>query len=206
MTYTVSIINYGLGNIRSVEKAVLNLGHKAKVISYPKDLEDYEKIILPGVGSFKNAMHLLNSQGWTEEIKKNVIEKKKNIFGICLGMQLLGSSSEEFGYSEGFNFIKGKIKYLNTLGCKEKLPQIGWNSIQIKKEHEYLKNIETNTDFYFVNSLVFDTEEISTIIAESTYGAKFTSIIAKDNIFGTQFHPEKSSKAGLKILENFLNA
>ena len=77
MTYTVSIINYGLGNIRSVEKAVLNLGHKAKVISYPKDLEDYEKIILPGVGSFKNAMHLLNSQGWTEEIKKNVIEKKK---------------------------------------------------------------------------------------------------------------------------------
>ena len=206
MSKIISIINYGLGNLRSVENAVNNLGHNCEIISDPKQLEKSSKIILPGVGSFKAAMKLLNDQGWTEMIKTNVKDKKKEIFGICLGMQLLGTNSEEFGLTEGLDLIKGKIKYLKNIGCNKNLPQIGWNSIAITKKHTYLDQIPNNTDFYFVNSLVFITERNENIVAETDYGVKFTSVVSHENIFGTQFHPEKSSKAGLKILKNFLDA
>ena len=203
---TVSIINYGMGNIGSVENAILRLNFNPKIITNPEELDKSEKIILPGVGSFKTAMKLLNDGGWIKKIKKNVIEKNIPLFGICLGMQLIADSSEEFGLTEGLKFIPGKVKDLKNLGCQLKLPHIGWNTVTFKQKHKYLDNIRSDTDFYFVNSFVYVPENISNTFGITEYGAKFCSIISERNIFGTQFHPEKSSKAGLKILSNFLNA
>ena len=135
----ISIINYGMGNIRSVENAIKGLNFQVKVITNPNDLDSSEKIILPGVGSFKAAMELLNEGGWAEKIKYNVLEKNKPIFGICLGMQLIANNSEEFGMTEGLNLIEGEVKSLRNLGCKIELPQIGWNSVLIKKQHGFFK-------------------------------------------------------------------
>ena len=202
----IAIINYGMGNLRSVENAVKRLNFDPKIISVPKELDNYDKIILPGVGSFKKAMKLLKENNWINSININIKERKKYLFGICLGMQLLASESEEFGNTKGLELIKGKIKFLGNLGCKLKIPQIGWNSIFIKKEHKFLKGVTNNMDFYFVNSYAFVPEEKSFEIAKTNYDIDFCSIISKGNIFGAQFHPEKSSKAGRKILENFLNA
>lgn len=206
MNADVDIINYGMGNLRSVENAVLKLNFKPKIILNPDELNSSRRIILPGVGSFKSAMSLLTEGGWISNLKKNVLENKKPLFGICLGMQLLGTDSEEHGHSEGLNFIPGKIKSLKNLGCKDKLPQIGWNTVNFKKDHKYIKDIPNLSDFYFVNSFVFSPLNQDDLISSTNYGIDFCSIISNKNIFGTQFHPEKSSKIGLKILENFLNA
>ena len=133
----VAIIDYGMGNLRSVENAIRRLNYNSKIVTSPKDLDNFEKIILPGVGSFKKAMKLLEEKNWINYIKSNVLEKKKHLFGICLGMQLLATQSEEFGLSNGLNLIDGKIKFLGNLGCKYKIPQIGWNSISIKKNMNF---------------------------------------------------------------------
>jgi len=202
----IAIINYGMGNLRSVENAVSRLGFKSEIITVPKELDNFDKIILPGVGSFKKAMELLKINQWIDIIKVNVLEKKKHLFGICLGMQLLASESEEFGVTKGLNLIEGKVKKLSDLGSDKKIPQIGWNSVFIKNKHKYLNGVPDKSDFYFVNSFVFVPENKDFIIAETDYGVKFCSAIAKDNIFGTQFHPEKSSNIGRRILQNFLNA
>ena len=202
----IAIIDYGMGNLRSVENAVKRLNFDCKIVSIPEELNNFDKIILPGVGSFKKAMKLLNEKNWINLIKENVLKKNKHILGICLGMQLFATQSEEFGISNGLDLIKGKIKYLGNLGCKKKIPQIGWNSISIKKKHLYLNKIPDGMDFYFVNSYVFVPEDNSYVVTLTNYDVDFCSIIAKDNIFGTQFHPEKSSKAGMKILQNFLDA
>lgn len=206
MKAEVDIINYGMGNLRSVENAIIRLNFKPRIILSPDELDGSKKIILPGVGSFKAAMKLIDEGGWANKIKKQVLDQKKPIFGICLGMQLLGTDSEEHGYSKGLNLIPGKIKYLKNLGCNNNLPQIGWNTVNILKDHKYLKNVPNFNDFYFVNSYVFDLTNSKNLIGSTSYGVNFCSIVAKENIFGTQFHPEKSSKIGLKILENFLNA
>ena len=206
MKQKIAIVNYGMGNLKSVENTIKKLGFYVKIVSNPEDLDNFDKIILPGVGAFKKAISLINKKNWIKVIKKNVLIKKKKIFGICLGMQLFATESEEFGNTKGLGLIKGKIKFLNNIGCKEKIPHIGWNSISIKKNHKYLNGLPDDIDFYFVNSLVFQPKDNSYIIANTNYGVDFCSIISKNNIFGTQFHPEKSSKAGRKILENFLNA
>ena len=202
----IHIINYGMGNLRSVQNAVKKIGHSSKIVSNPEELDIAEKIILPGVGSFKTAMQLLDSGGWINKIKSNVLEKKKPIFGICLGMQLLADSSEEFGVSEGLKMIPGKVKNLKDLGCKFKVPLIGWNNTSLINTHKYFDGVKSDMDFYFVNSYVYLPENKFNIVGLTNYDITFCSVIAKNNIFGTQFHPEKSSKAGLKLLSNFLNA
>ena len=202
----IFIINYGMGNLRSVENAVKKLNHNCKIINNPDELDVSSKMILPGVGSFKVAMNLLSQGGWVKKIKSNVLENKKPIFGICLGMQLLADTSEEFGITEGLKMIPGEVKNLKNLGCKLKIPQIGWNNVTIKNKHEYFKDVKNDMDFYFVNSYVFLPKNQKNIIGLTNYDLDFCSVIANENIFGTQFHPEKSSKSGLKILSNFLNA
>lgn len=202
----IAIIDYGMGNLRSVENMCKRYERNTNIVSNPNKLKNYKKIILPGVGSFKKAMSMLTQKDWIETIKKNVIKEKKNILGICLGMQLFASESEEFGITKGLDLIKGKVKFLKNLNCKEKVPQIGWNSVNFVKEHAFLKNISNCSDFYFVNSYVFKPESKDYIVGTTSYGVSFCSIIAKENVFGVQFHPEKSSKAGRKLIENFLNA
>lgn len=202
----VAIIDYGMGNLKSVENSCKKLGFKTSIVSVPSELSEFNKLILPGVGSFKKSMKMLKNNNWINIIKTEVINKKKPILGICLGMQLFASESEEFGVSKGLGFINGKVKFLRNLNCKNKVPHIGWNSVNIIKPHPFLKDIENDTDFYFVNSYVFLPEDNKFIVAKTKYDIEFCSIIAKENIFGVQFHPEKSSKAGRKLLENFLNA
>ena len=121
-------------------------------------------------------------------------------------MQLFGTTSEENGKTKGLNFIEGEIKFLKNIGCNYKLPQITWNSISIVKEHNFLKAVEDGSEFYFINSLVFVPKKKENVVAYTNYGVDFTSIVANENIFGTQFHPEKSSTVGLKLLQNFLKA
>ena len=202
----VTIIDYGMGNLRSVENAVKKLEAKVKIISIPTELVNHDSIILPGVGSFKKAVKMLHEKNWIEEIKNEALNKKKPFLGICLGMQLLASESEEFGFSKGLDLIKGKIKFLGNLGCKDKVPHIGWNSVSFTKDHYLFKGISNKADFYFVNSFVFVPENKNHNLANTNYDINFCSIVAKDNIYGVQFHPEKSSKAGRKLLKNFLNA
>ena len=202
----IGIIKYGLGNIGSVYQALKNINASPVIVNDPLEIKNIDKLILPGVGNFTRSKRILDKNGWTEEILNATLNLKKPILGICLGMQLFASESEEFGYSKGLGIIKGKIKFLKNLNCKNKVPHIGWNSIRIKKKHPFLDKVENDTDFYFVNSYVFLPEEEKLIIAETKYDIEFCSVIAKENVFGVQFHPEKSSKAGRKLLENFLNA
>lgn len=202
----VGIINYGLGNLKSLEMIIKNLDYDVEIIFSPKNLKNLDKAILPGVGSYSQAMKLINANFWNEHINEFALGKKNYLLGICLGMQILSSSGEEIKETKGLDIIKGKVVSLKSLGCNERIPHIGWNSIKNRVDTILLDGISQNTDFYFVHSYVFKPDDYSHIVSTTNYGVDFCSVIKKDNIFGTQFHPEKSSFSGRKILQNFLDA
>jgi glutamine amidotransferase len=206
---SVSIIDYGMGNLRSVQKGFEKIGAQAKVINTPQQIADAEAIVLPGVGAFKNCLENLDSLKLITPIIRS-IESGKPFLGICLGLQILFTESEEFGSTSGLDIIKGKVIRFKTNTCDNtphlKIPHMGWNSISIKKETPYLKSIENETYLYFVHSYYVKPENEKVIATTTDYGVEFVSSILKDNIFACQFHPEKSQKAGLKILENFTTA
>lgn len=201
----VGIVNYGLGNIKSLENIIKNLDYDVKIISSPKNLTGIDKLILPGVGTYSKAMQLIRNNNWEESIN-DFVSKKKFLLGICLGMQILSSSSEEVEFTRGLDLIKGKVISLKQLKCNEKIPHVGWNGIKKNKDNLLLKEISENTDFYFVHSYVFKPDSTVNVVAETKYGVNFCSIVNYQNIFGTQFHPEKSSASGRKLLKNFLDA
>jgi len=206
----VSIIDYGMGNLRSVQKGFEKIGAQAEIINTPQQVADAEAIVLPGVGAFKNCLENLDSLKLITPIIKS-IEAGKPFLGICLGLQILFTESEEFGSTPGLDIIKGKvIRFRSDPSCENKphlkIPHMGWNSISIKKENPYLKNIENETYLYFVHSYYIKPEDKNVIATTTDYGIEFVSSILKDNIFACQFHPEKSQKAGLKILKNFTAA
>ncbi len=197
----VVIIDYGLGNLNSVKNALDFIGYPAIISNKKEDIENADYLILPGVGAFSEGMKNLQSLGLIEILKKEVLEKKKPILGICLGMQLLAEESEENGIHKGLGFIKGKVERLKT---NLRLPQVGWNNIIIKKDSILLKELPDD-NFYFVHSFAFQ-EKIEDIVTSTcNYGNDFAATIQKDNIFGTQFHPEKSHISGIKLIRNFLN-
>ena len=202
----IGIINYGIGNIRSLYNSIKNLEFEVDILSEPKSLKNYDKFFLPGVGSFNSAMNLINKLGWKNEIKENVLHNKKSIFGICLGMQILLSTGREHGETDGLNLIDGEVLHLNDVGCRLPTPHIGWNEIDIKKKNYFFDNIPDRSNFYFVNSYAANVKKDEDLIATTNYDINFTSVICRENIFGTQFHPEKSSKAGRQLINNFLNA
>jgi len=202
----VGIINYGVGNLRSLKNCIDGLGFNSVLIDKPNNLKKYNNIILPGVGSFKHAMQLINSFGWNNEILENIKIKEKKILGICLGMQLLLSKGFEFGNTNGLNLISGKVESLKKLGCNELVPHIGWNEVSIKKENSLFKDISDNSSFYFINSYACKLTNNSHELGYTNYSVNFTSVLNDKNIFGVQFHPEKSSKVGRQLLNNFLNA
>ena len=201
----ICVIDFGMGNLHSVYKAFKRVGADVDVINSPVGIEKYDRIILPGVGDFKKGMINLKSAGFVESIKKQVIENKIPILGICLGMQLLTSYSEE-GDVEGFDLIDARTIHFKNLGIPEalKIPHIGWNNI-INCLPEGLLSGCDNEMVYFVHSYAVICGNPGNVICETNYGIKFHSGIQKDNIFGLQFHPEKSHKAGLRILKNFIN-
>jgi len=202
----LAVIDIGMGNIRSIENSLNYLSFKYKIINQPKKLEKYTHLILPGVGSYKKAMNMLNKTKFTNSIKLLVRQKKIKILGICLGMQLLGSSSNEGGYTKGLSLIKNKtIKFSTKELKKKKIPHVGFNSIEIKSNKNYFyKNIPKQANFYFVHSYRMLVENFSDDCTITKYGINFLSSFNKDNIYGTQFHPEKSQNNGLNLIKNFL--
>ena len=204
----IGIINYGIGNINSVVGALNNLGADYIVIEKQNEFDLIDKLILPGIGNFTKCKNILDEKNFTSIIREKVLTEFIPILGICLGMQLLaseGSEGSNNNFVAGLNLIKGKVISLRELGSKLVLPHIGWNNIYIKKKSPIIKNIPEDTDFYFVHNYAYTKIDKKSILAEASYGIKFPAIINNKNIWGTQFHPEKSSKAGMEIIKNFVN-
>lgn len=206
MTIRVAIINYGIGNIRSLYNSLKRIEVEAEIITDPDSINKFDKIFLPGVGSYKDAIEKIKNIGWDKAIKNFSSNQNKSLFGICVGMQILSTCGYEYGKSNGLNIIKGEVLKMNKLGCDLKLPHIGWNNIKILNQNLITENLSNEANFYFVNSYSFKIDNSKELIATTSYGIEFPSIINKQNVFGTQFHPEKSSKAGMQILKNFINA
>lgn len=193
----IAIADYGIGNLRSVQKAFNKLGYDAIITGDKAVIESASHVVLPGVGAFADAINLLKTTGLDKIIIAEA-KKGKPILGICLGMQLLFESSSESGVHEGLGLIKGKITRFNI---DLKVPQVGWNSVKVAKSSKILNNVDGEY-FYFVHS--FCAAEINEDTCGITdYSVEFTSAVEKNNIFGVQFHPEKSGGSGLKILKNF---
>jgi glutamine amidotransferase len=198
----IAIIDYGMGNIHSVQKAVESFGVKSRIVNRTEDLENVAKIILPGVGSFKDALAELKDLDLINALKLH-IKNKKLFLGICLGMQLLFKESEEAVNIEGLSILKGKVKrFEDKSGLK--VPHIGWNGLKITNRNcPLMKDIADNSYVYFCHSY-YPKANAKDVAATTDYGIEFASVLWKGNIYGLQFHPEKSQKVGLKILENFV--
>lgn len=199
----IAIIDYDAGNIKSVEKAIAALGEKAVLTRNPEQIYVAEKVILPGVGSFADAMEKLHRYGLVEVIKK-VVENKTPFLGICLGLQLLFERSDEGEGVAGLGILEGEILRIpDAPGLK--IPHIGWNSLDFPREGRLFKGLEENSYVYFVHSYYLKAKDESIVTATTDYGTLIHASVEKDNVFACQFHPEKSSDVGLTILKNFLS-
>jgi glutamine amidotransferase len=196
----IAIIDYGMGNLRSVEKGFLKIGADALVTSDPKVVHDARAVVLPGVGAFRDCMRNLEEMSLLEAVLK-AIEKGKPYLGICLGLQILFAESEEFGRSEGLNIFGGKVVRFPENGLK--VPHMGWNTINILNRPPIFDGIDDESFFYFVHSFYVMPDHKDLIATTTDYGVTFTSMVWKENVFATQFHPEKSQGLGLKILKGF---
>lgn len=200
----IVIIDYGMGNLKSVQKAFLKIGATVKVSSNTEDIEKARAIVLPGVGAFPDCIRNLREKGLLESIVKAIYTGKPYL-GICLGLQILFDESEEFGISKGLGILPGKVKRFSVENRELKIPHMGWNSIKIIKRAPVFRDIPDESYFYFVHSYYVEPASPEIIATETEYGKRFVSSIWKDNIVATQFHPEKSQALGLKMLKNWVN-
>ena len=196
----IAIVDYGMGNLRSVEKGFLKVGVDAKIVSDPASLRDARGIVLPGVGAFRDCIRNLTDANLTEAIIREV-QKGKPFLGICLGLQVLFSESEEFGICKGLDVFRGKVVRFPPGDLK--VPHMGWNSLKMVRRPPIFDGIPEDGYFYFVHSFYVVPDDEGIIATTTDYGREFTSMVWKDNIFATQFHPEKSQGMGLKILKGF---
>lgn len=196
------IIDYGMGNLRSVQKAFERINIKPQITTNAKEIMNADKLLLPGVGHFERGISNLKERGLFDILNEAVLDKKIPILGICLGMQLMTEYSEE-GNCEGFGWIKGKTRKFSFQTNVLKIPHMGWNNLSIICENNLLRGIDKVNFFYFVHSYYVTCENYKNILAETEYSLTFISAFQNGNIFGCQFHPEKSHDAGLKILKNF---
>jgi len=201
----IAIVDYNMGNLASVQNAFAKLGQETVVESDPSKFKEYEKLILPGVGAFGDAMEHLRERNMIEALREYA-KSGKYMLGICLGMQLLFESSEEFGKHDGLGIIKGEVIAFDSTKFEQKLkiPHMGWNRM-FTQEHPLFKNLDEEHYLYFVHTYHVKCTNEDDIIGRTTYGYEFTSAVAHKNVFGIQPHPEKSHENGLKILENFIN-
>ena len=204
----IAIIDYGMGNLRSVQKAFERVGHEAHVTRRPEEVARASHVVLPGVGGFPECMRNLNRSGMVEALRA-AIEQGKPFLGICLGFQLLFTESEEFGLHPGLNILKGKVVRFSGKPFDEnqemKIPHMGWNQLRILKKVPLLDGVEDGSFVYFVHSFHCVPEDTALSCAVTDYGAPFVSAVQRDNISACQFHPEKSHDVGLRILRNFGN-
>ena len=201
----IAIIDYGVGNLKSIENAVRFEGNSLRVdtVNDPDQLKKYSKIILPGVGAFGDAITKIRETNFDDALYEE-IQKGKYILGICLGMQLLASVSHEYGTHNGLNLIEGEVLNFRTLEEDMRVPHIGWNNVRCVRPDRLMEDIENESDFYFVHSYFFKAGNEQDVLGVTEYGIRFAAIINRDNIYGVQFHPEKSQAAGLKLVKNFI--
>ncbi len=195
---TIGIVDYGAGNLHSVNKALRFLGKECRLVRNPHELEDLERLVLPGVGSFGYAAQALQKKGWRDAISQ-WLGNDRPFLGICLGMQMLFGGSEESPGISGLGKFPGICRGFQT----RKTPQIGWNTVHIKTESCILRNLTVPSHFYFVHGFFVETPASECVLAESDYGVTYPSIVGQGRVFGTQFHPEKSGRIGLQLLLNW---
>ena len=202
----IAIIDYGLGNIRAFANVYKNLNIPYKVASNADDLKNVSKLILPGVGAFDYAMERVQKSGMQERIDELVLHRKIPVLGVCVGMQMMAISSEE-GRLKGLGWIDGVVKKFETsaLSHGTLLPHMGWNNISPTKNDKLFQYLDSGSRFYFLHSYYFDCHHYDDIIAQTDYGGLFTCAVSSGNIYGVQFHPEKSHKNGIQLLRNFGN-
>jgi glutamine amidotransferase len=205
----IAIIDSGIANLRSVEKGFGRLGVKAAVIEDAHGLRDASGIVLPGVGAFADGIAKLTTQGFVEPLLRE-IERGKPVLGICLGLHFLFSESEEFGIHKGLNLLSGRVRRFadgmpdpESPGLRLKVPHMGWNGVRIDRPAPILAGLPDEPYFYFVHSYYVEPTDPAVTAGSTEYGTRFTSVIWRDNLFATQFHPEKSQAAGLQLLKNF---
>jgi len=200
----IAIIDYGLGNVKAFANVYYRLNIPAVIVKQPDDLKAVKKIILPGVGSFDHAMQMLDKSGLRHALDEFVLHRNVPVLGICVGMQMLAHSSEE-GVLPGLGWIDGKVKKMNPtrLTHSTHLPHMGWNDVRPVKKNKLFKELEQSARFYFLHSYYFQVQNENDVIAVTDYGGLFTCAINAKNIYGVQFHPEKSHQYGIQLLKNF---
>jgi len=200
----IQIIDYGMGNLRSVQKAFEKLGFAAQICADPAQVAAADRLVLPGVGAFRDAIHELNRLGFPDPIR-DFVASGKPFLGICLGLQLLFDVSYEDGEFEGLGIVPGKVvRFDSQPGLK--IPHMGWNALSVTKPCSLFDDIPVDSQVYFVHSYHVVPTDRSVVAATSNHGGDFVAAISRDNLFATQFHPEKSQRVGLKLLENFATA
>ena len=201
----IAVVDYGMGNVRSICNAIEWCGQDALLTSDPRELDDATHLVLPGVGAFEDAMANLKSRRLDEILHRQVFDKKKPLLGICLGLQLLAKVSEEHGRHAGLGWFDAEVVRFRPDNEKLKVPHIGWNTITIRKKHPLFDNLKNDErSFYFVHSYHMSCRNAEDVIATCEYGIEFTAAVAQENIVATQFHPEKSQDNGMQVLENYL--
>lgn len=202
----IAVVDYGMGNLRSVHKALARVGCTATVTSSPRQIADARSVVLPGVGSFRDCIHNLERLNLITPLLQS-IRSGKPFLGICLGLQVLFSESDEFGKTPGLNLIPGVVTRFGgddiAKPVRLKIPHMGWNALSFRKHLPMFSGVHDGSYFYFVHSYYVKPEDSDVIATTTRYGADFTSSIQKDNIFACQFHPEKSQQGGLQVLKNF---
>ena len=198
---SIAIIDYGVGNLRSVEKAFTSQGIEAVVTSDETVLRAADKLVLPGVGAFKACMDGLKARGF-DELVLEAAKAGKPIIGLCVGLQMMFDEGHEFGVHKGLGLMPGRVvKFPEKL----RVPHIGWNQVEFKRTHKVFDGLPSQSFFYFVHSFYVEASDRANVLGETDYGLQYASICGRDNVLGVQFHPEKSQTAGLQLLKNFAN-
>ncbi|MES2330162.1 MAG: imidazole glycerol phosphate synthase subunit HisH [Bacteroidota bacterium] len=202
----IAIVNYGSGNIQALGNIYDKLNIPFIIASHPEDLEKAEKIILPGVGAFDQAIGELERSGMKQSLDEHVLQQKKPVLGICVGMQLLAKNSEE-GVLTGLSWINATVKKFDHASFHQAthLPHMGWNNVEPAKPNGLFTDVDLTSGYYFLHSFYFSCNDDQDILSVTDYGNKFTSAVNRENIYGVQFHPEKSHLAGIQLLKNFAN-